>query len=531
MASSSSAAPDYFSNRPAIRTRPPSTSNGLAGAPTPNVNSPRTPLLGRSVSSQFGSPGSFRSEQEDHVIYELGARHFSAGWAGESRPRCIHLYNPEDDRRVGDYRSCDPGYRRKRRKLRKEEDWGTEHELYRTDLRSVDLGFVEDKLERVVRKIHIDYLQLDQKPRKAVLVIPSLLPTPVVELALKVLFNHHAQPPSVMLLTNPLLASVGAGVRNALVVDLGWEETVVTTVGEYKEVAQLRSIRGGKMLLREMAKMLEGEVKNQLQDDATGDDDRLLVSFEYAEEVTRRMAWCRQRDSSSHDSADTTGMVKLPSPALDDLRHIHLSFNRLSRPVETVLLDPDGPVDAYDDHELPIPDLAYRVLLSLPLDLRALCVSRIIITGGLSNIPGLKSRILQEVSQIIESRGWDPVHSYGSATAHHEKALAARSINLPSPSKPIGEGIPLSPAKKPIQDNIPHAARIHDDIQDPITKKIDTEIRKGKIDAVKGTVRGVETLGAWAGASLVASLRVKGVHEVEREEFLKHGLNDGSVLM
>jgi hypothetical protein len=34
-------------------------------------------------------------------------------------------------------------------------------------------------------------------------------------------------------------------------------------------------------------------------------------------------------------------------------------------------------------------------------------------------------------------------------------------------------------------------------------------------------VRGVETLGAWSGASLVASLRVKGKGEVEREDFLR----------
>jgi hypothetical protein len=45
-------------------------------------------------------------------------------------------------------------------------------------------------------------------------------------------------------------------------------------------------------------------------------------------------------------------------------------------------------------------------------------------------------------------------------------------------------------------------------------------ISKGKEKVVKGVVRGVETLGAWSGASLVTSLRVKGKAEVEREPFL-----------
>ena len=40
------------------------------------------------------------------------------------------------------------------------------------------------------------------------------------------------------------------------------------------------------------------------------------------------------------------------------------------------------------------------------------------------------------------------------------------------------------------------------------------------------TVRGVDTIGAWAGASLVASLRIKGVHEIEKDEYNKHGLRE-----
>lgn len=51
---------------------------------------------------------------------------------------------------------------------------------------------------------------------------------------------------------------------------------------------------------------------------------------------------------------------------------------------------------------------------------------------------------------------------------------------------------------------------------------------KGQGEVVKGVVRGVQTLGPWAGASLVAGLRVKGVHEVEREDFPKHGLTDAA---
>jgi hypothetical protein len=42
---------------------------------------------------------------------------------------------------------------------------------------------------------------------------------------------------------------------------------------------------------------------------------------------------------------------------------------------------------------------------------------------------------------------------------------------------------------------------------------------------IQGDVRGVEPLGAWAGASLVASLKVDATFEIKRDDFLKHGLS------
>ena len=72
-----------------------------------------------------------------------------------------------------------------------------------------------------------------------------------------------------------------------------------------------------------------------------------------------------------------------------------------------------------------------------------------------------------------------------------------------------------------------------------LRKPADTEIRSTMIGkpmpdfalepAVAGVVRGVETLGAWAGASLLAHLRVKGVVEIERDRFLAHGLGGASL--
>ena len=55
--------------------------------------------------------------------------------------------------------------------------------------------------------------------------------------------------PLVSLVSTATMAAVGAGVRSALVVDMGWEETVITSVYEYRELRTTRTTRAGKMLV------------------------------------------------------------------------------------------------------------------------------------------------------------------------------------------------------------------------------------------------------------------------------------------
>ncbi|KAI7089253.1 hypothetical protein KC356_g2615 [Hortaea werneckii] len=546
---------DYFNSRPAPRVRQTSASGHQtslesrpkAGAP----GSPRTPLFSRSISSQFGSPSSFRTENDEVVVYELGVRHLSAGFAGEGRPRCVYNFTPGKAGRPGDWRQFDPTFaknRRDREKARNEskdegEKWSRDHELYRTDLRSgVNMELVEDKLSRAVREIHTEHLQLDTKPRKACLAVPSLLPTPLLELVLRVLFEHWQQPPSIMVLTTPILATVGAGLRCALVIDVGWEETVVTGIGEYREVAQRRSVRAGRDVVRGMRKVLD-ESTDRSESERK---ESTRVNFAEAEEVLQRMGWCRPQFDASKDS---TVKKRLPLPS----GTLEVPFSRLSEPAENTLFATSTSIDQLDAHELPLPLLAYKALLALPLDLRSLCTSRIVLTGGLSHLPGLKSRLLNELQHLITARGWDAVNSYGSAQQHHDRILKERSANAPPPTntnkprqyphsssteEPDSHSSPpisLSPTKKPPQDSLPHHQRVHDDIKDPITIKAErhTLASKEKRDgAVRGTVRGVDTLGPWTGASLVVgTMRVKGVHEVEREEFLRHGMREGGGLL
>lgn len=478
---------DYFGSRPTARTRP----SGSFAPGTPG--SPRTPLIGRSISGQFGSPGALSREPEELVIYELHPRSLSAGFAGESRPRCVHRfgYHLGDGRRVGDFRELAQKASNNTLRDKDDERWGEPYELFRANVRDLDFALMSDRLERAVRQIHNEHLQLGStRTLKAALVVPSLLPTPILEVALRVLFQHYAQPPTITLLTTPVLSCVSAGLRSTLVVEVGWEETVVTAVGEQKIVAERRSVRGSKLLAREMASVLKA---------AAGGES---IDFTFTEDVVRRMAWCKPRLADAEPAAEDPE-IDIPPPT-DSSPSLSVPFSHLAQPAETTFLQPST-----DDHDLPLPNLMFNTLLALPVDLRALCMSRIVLTGPHSNTPGLKSRLLAELAKIIEKRGWDVVESYGSAAKPLPQRLLERQASAPPVTSTDANG------------GIPISERPHDDLADRLSQQVLHSTTKDKEKVVKGIVRGVETLGAWSGASLVASLRVKGKGEVEREEFLR----------
>jgi hypothetical protein len=132
-------APSGPTHRSVANIRSPASAN--PGAPT----SPHTPL--RNISSTFGSPSSLRAE-EDTVILEFGSRYLRAGFAGDAVPKAVVDFGPEEQRRAGDYSRWEVGYVRGRTE---EKSWGEVYELWRPDLRGLDLGLVGDKIDRAIR--------------------------------------------------------------------------------------------------------------------------------------------------------------------------------------------------------------------------------------------------------------------------------------------------------------------------------------------------------------------------------------------
>jgi len=109
---------------------------------------PSTPT--RPIVSTFASPSSLRAE-EDIIVIEFGTRKIQVGFAGDPAPRGTVWFGPEQQRRVGDFRSWQPDYSTDWRKRASGGQWGRDFELWQFDVRDQDLGLVGDRVERALR--------------------------------------------------------------------------------------------------------------------------------------------------------------------------------------------------------------------------------------------------------------------------------------------------------------------------------------------------------------------------------------------
>ncbi|KAJ3524618.1 hypothetical protein NM208_g11989 [Fusarium decemcellulare] len=500
----------------------------IRGGPTQGSgpSTPHTP--NRSITSTYGSPSTIRAD-DDIIVIELGSRHVRVGFAGDACPKAILRCSPEDQRRAGDFRSWQQPSRPASL------DWSKEHEFWRFDLRDLDLGLCQDKLERVVQDAFTRHLLIDSRPRRLGLVLDSAVPLPLLTAVLDTMFNRF-QSPTISLMSSSVMSAVAAGVRSALIIDLGWAETVVTSIYEYREVKSSRTVRGGRTLLDSLYKAIQPLIPGQ------HDDKQRAISFEECEDIMCRLMWCRpsdfrspQRQSAQLETVDEqeeleaeaaqaglpTGVVQIPINTGPHPSTIEVPFEKLAEVCDDAFFDPSANRASFDDHDLPLHLLIYHHLLQLPIDVRATCMSRIMFTGGCSNVLGLKQRVIDDLSAIVEKRGWESVFGKvvdqhrNTARLHRQSSSSSPSEGSSSPSQAGDE------QEKPVKS----AAETTPEY-DPIEAKVARQ--RETTPQIKGQIRVIHTLGPWIGGSLLCQLKVPAISIIDREIWLQQGVNGAS---
>lgn len=344
----------------------------------------------------------------------------------------------------------------------------------------------------------------------------------------------------------PALTTVAAGLRSGLVVDIGWAETVISSIYEYREVQNTRSVRGMKMLGEEMSKVLVGALDPTMlpegEDSTIEGKARELLSFEECEEIMTRVAWCKPGNKpeqeappiglasvkeedelrSSMRAVDISGdsedpEISVPLRSTISPKSLKLPFSKLAGPCETALFGTGKLPQDLDDEELPIHLLVYRHLMKLPMDVRSICMSRIMFVGGGSNIPGLKARVLNEVAALVEQRGWDIVQGKAVDQFRNNPKLR-KTRNRQSTEGPTEVSQEQTASQPALLEQEP----------DPIEDDLKREARKTTPAVESGNLRAIDSLGAWSGGSLLSQLKVQAVSIVDRDQWLQHGLSGAS---
>lgn len=432
------------------------------------------------VPSAFSTPGSTFNSAPDAIVMELTPRSLCIGFEGEAGPQCCIRFRPEDGHRDTDMRPYLPGYVRPRESL---ETWGQGYELWQNDLQDFDLRFMSDRLERVVRHGFNTVLLTEIGVAKLVLVLPSLVPHPVLEAILQTMFGRWSFP-SITLQPGTAMALIGAGLRSGLVIDIGWEETVVTALFDLREVKAMRTTRGMKSFTRQFGDTIVSKLSS-----------RCRFDVEYIEEVLLRLGseiTTNQSDKTTSIewvTAEFTERIDLPVATLRELTKEQF-FN-------------EGKDHRPDDHERPLHEVMYKCLLALPVDARSVCLSRLVFVGDGSQMTGLDSLVVEHVKQLVDEQNWSTVQPKAAVQRRQTTSIlvqhGSRTVDARHSDRVFGDGLV---EERYLKDKAKHSSRV-----------------------VQGTTRQVSTLGSWAGASLLASLKVKSVVEVPRDQFLSHGLS------
>ncbi|RAL67913.1 hypothetical protein DID88_008638 [Monilinia fructigena] len=358
--------------------------------------------------------------------------------------------------------------------------------LWNLDLREVDLGLVGDKIERAIRDAYTKYLLIDSRPRKVTLALPSTLPSPLLSTILDTIFTNF-QAPNISLHSAPALTTVAAGLRAAVTVDIGWNETIVTGIYEFREVLSRRSIRATKLLGQEMRKLLAKSFDPKILQQGSPDGQTNValeefISFDECEEIVNRLAWCKPSANSTFKTIPESGLAPLQEE--DELRASIRSLN----------ISADTRSDAVAT--IPLRSTLPPRTLTLPF-----------------------SKLAQPC--------WDPVQGKAVSQYRNNPKLTRprRSSSSPTeiPSSPSDTlSSPVSPTAPRPPAHIPAGHRSPE--PDSIASTINAKSGKNDTQEERGTVRAVSSMGAWSGASLLSQLKIPAVSSVDREVWMQHGM-------
>lgn len=229
------------------------------------------------------------------------------------------------------------------------------------DAKLIPIGAAEDEefLWRLFYKCYHDELMVAPSSTKVVIIENVLLPLNCKELLCQVLLKRLLVS-SIVFVPDVLMTCFSSGVKDGLVIDVGWEYVAVVPI------LDLRILDNWSHISNKAGKFLYDNLKEILP---PGTDLDILVP--------QIMACEGDKDFQYREISIT--------------KEVRNGFLK-----KTIGHFDEDPLE-YDDDELPISQVVLKTLKDLPVDVKKRVFPHLMITGLASNIPGFKMKLLKEV--------------------------------------------------------------------------------------------------------------------------------------
>ncbi|GAO50586.1 actin-like ATPase domain-containing protein [Saitoella complicata NRRL Y-17804] len=360
---------------------------------SPSKASSRPPLVARALSRRTTS-GLSETQEQDRVVLDIGCRYIRAGFSGEATPLASVRMATKGMKRhwEGGRKTCNPV-------CMLEGEVGT---LWGLDVRDCDTGVLDDTLELYLRQIYQRYLLVDSKTKKVILTESPLTPIHIKMAMARILFTYF-QIPSITFISSPTAACVASGVRNGFVIDIGWQQTIITPVYDLRPLTPfiVRTGIAGNRLHRRVEYLLRNYGFPPLPPNSRAEDtedfcQRGLICLPTTR-IPSPKTTADEDFRSTYDSDTRTSDVEWTAPTTGE-RHMIPGWIR-DAAVEIFF---EGAEDEYQDNDArSLPQAVTHSLRKCSRDIRAQVTRNVILTGGCSNIPGIRTRIRSIVQSSL----------------------------------------------------------------------------------------------------------------------------------
>ncbi|GME82215.1 unnamed protein product [Ambrosiozyma monospora] len=253
-------------------------------------------------------------------------------------------------------------------------------------------------LNRVIRWLFFKQLKLNL-PSFKILILENQFLGDFYKNLLSKCLQRYFNERHVNFVSNSMMALFATGSPHALVIDLGWNFTTIEPIFDY------RLLRNQIIFTKRSGFEIHKQYLRSLQN--VENFENVKNKFDFVEDFIIKFGYVRP--DPAKDAPYENETIKF--------RKCQVIRKLQYEPIESVLFpchisnnnknnhENESDEDEFDLDERPIIELTVNLIKSLPIDIRSTMVSNMIITGGVSKIPGMKLRFIRELKQSLVECG------------------------------------------------------------------------------------------------------------------------------